>query len=102
VRVIDLLWALPSTLERIVEKVEAGDLRVRLRHERLDDNVRLLGHALNRLGLAVIAAAGAVAGALAMEHGPKVALGLTPLSLVAFGIAFASTMSFFVSLWRPR
>jgi ubiquinone biosynthesis protein len=102
VRVIDLLWALPSTLERIVEKVEAGDLRIRLRHERLDDNVRVVGQALNRLGLAVIAAAGAVTGALAMEHGPQVALGLTPLSLIAFAIAFASTVSFFVSLWRPR
>jgi hypothetical protein len=100
--VIDLLWALPSALERIVEKVEAGDLRVRLRHERLDESTRVLGNALNRLGLAVIAAAGSVTGALAMGHGPVVALGLTPLSLIAFAIAFSSTVSFFVSLWRPR
>jgi ubiquinone biosynthesis protein len=102
VRVVDLLWALPSTLERIVEKVEAGDLRVRLRHERLDDNTARLAQALNRLGLATLAAAGAVAGALAMEHGPHVALGMTPISLVAFGIAFSATLSFFFSLWRPR
>jgi ubiquinone biosynthesis protein len=102
VRVVDLLWALPSTLERIVEKVEAGDLRVRLRHERLDDHVARVSQALNRLGLAVLAAAGAVGGGLALDHGPKVALGLTPLALFAYGVALAATTSFFVSLWRPR
>jgi ubiquinone biosynthesis protein len=102
VRVIDVLWALPSTLERIVEKVDAGDLRIRLRHERLDDNVARLSQAMNRMGMAVLAAAGSIAGGLAMNHGPQLVLGLTPISIVSFGIAFVATMSFFVSLWRPR
>ncbi len=102
VRVVDLLWALPSTLERIIEKVEAGDLRVRLRHERFDDHVDRLSQALNRLGLALLAGAGSVTGALSMNHGPHVALGLTPVSFVAFAIAFSSTVAFVVSLWRPR
>jgi ubiquinone biosynthesis protein len=102
VRVVDVLWALPSAFERIIEKVEAGDLRVRLRHERLEDNVARLAQAMNRLGMATLAAAGAVAGALSMDHGPHVVLGLTPISLVGYGIAFSATMSFFVSLWRPR
>lgn len=105
VRVIDLLWALPSTVERIVGKIEAGDLRVRLRHERLDDSARILSSALNRVGMAVIAAAGAVTGAVSLGKGPEewmVWLGLSPLSLVAFGIAFAATSAFVLSLWRSR
>ncbi|MDP2340350.1 MAG: AarF/UbiB family protein [Deltaproteobacteria bacterium] len=102
VRVIDLLWALPSTIERLVEKLEAGELRVRLRHDRLDESARVLSSAMNRVGLAVISASGAVTGALTMGRGPEVALGLSPLSLIAFAIAFASTSFFFFSMWRGR
>lgn len=102
VRVIDLLWALPSTIERLVEKLEAGELRVRLRHDRLDESARVMSNAMNRVGLAVISAAGAVTGALTMGRGPEVALGLSPLSLIAFAIAFSSTSFFFVSMWRGR
>ncbi len=105
VRVVDLMWALPSTFERIVEKLEAGDLRLRLRHDRLDESARTVSQALNRMGLAIIAAAGAVTGAISMGRGPEewmVWLGLSPLSLVAFLIAFASTLVFFFSMWRSR
>jgi len=102
VRVVDLLWALPSTMERIVEKIEAGDLQVRLKHEHLTDSARTIAAAANRVGLAVISAAGAVAGALTMGRGPEVFLGLSPLSLIAFGIAFASTVMFFFSMLRGR
>jgi ubiquinone biosynthesis protein len=102
VRVVDLLWALPSTMERIVEKVEAGDLQVRLRHEHLSESARTMAAAANRIGLAVISAAGAVTGALTMGRGPEVFLGLSPLSLIAFGIAFSSTVMFFFSMIRGR
>lgn len=102
VRVIDLLWALPSTVERLIEKLEAGELRIRLRHDRLEESARVVSGSMNRIGLAIIAAAGAIAGALTMERGAAAALGLSPLSLVAFGIAFVSTSFFFLSLWRSR
>lgn len=105
VRVVDLLWALPSTFERIIEKLEAGDLRVRLRHDRLDESARVLAAAMNRAGMAVIAAAGAITGALSIGKGPAewmVWLGLSPLSFVAFAIAFASTVGFFFSMWRSK
>ncbi len=102
VRVIDLLWSLPSTIERLVEKLEAGELRVRLRHERLDESARVMSGAMNRVGLAIISAAAAVTGALTMGRGPEVALGLSPLSLIAFSIAFASTGFFLFSMWRGR
>lgn len=102
VRVIDLLWSLPSTMERIVEKVEAGELRVRLRHDHLEDSARVVASSLNRVGLAVISAAGAVTGALTMGRGPEVILGLSPLSLIAFAIAFASTSLFSFSMVRGR
>ena len=102
VRVIDLLWAMPSTIERIVEKVDAGDLRVRLRHDHLEDVGLMLSSSMNRVGLAIISAAGAITGALTMGRGPEVIAGLSPLSLIAFGIAFASTMFFFFSMLRGR
>jgi ubiquinone biosynthesis protein len=102
VRVVDLLWALPSTMERIVEKIEAGDLQVRLKHDHLAESARTMAAAANRVGLAVISAAGAVTGALTMGRGPEVFLGLSPLSLIAFGIAFASTAMFFFSMLRGR
>lgn len=105
VRVIDLLWALPSTIERIVEKLEAGDLRLRLRHERLDESARTLANGLHRLGMAVIASAGAVTGALSLGKAPDewvVWLGLSPLSLVAFAISFGAMCMFFFSVWRSR
>jgi len=102
VRVVDLLWALPSTVERLAAKLEAGDLRVRFRHEQLDDSARTMAYAMNRVGLAIISAAGAVTGALTMGRGPEVFLGLSPLSLIAFAIAFASTSLFFLSMIRGR
>jgi ubiquinone biosynthesis protein len=102
VRMVDLLWALPSSLERIVEKVEAGDVRLRLRHDNLEDSARLLATSLNRVALAVISAAGAVTGALAMGKGHEVFWGLSPLSLIAFAISFASTGVFTLSMLRGR
>ena len=102
VRVIDTLWTLPSSFERIIERAEAGDLRLRLRHDHLEDSARTVANSLNRVGLAVISAAGAVTGALTMGRGPEVFLGLSPLSLIAFSIAFSSTALFFFSLIRGR
>jgi ubiquinone biosynthesis protein len=102
VRVIDTLWTLPSSFERIIERAEAGDLRLRLRHDHLEDSARTVANSLNRVGLAVISAAGAVTGALTMGRGPEVFLGLSPLSLIAFAIAFSSTALFFFSLVRGR
>jgi len=102
VRVVDLLWALPSSFERIIERVEAGDLRLRLRHDHLEDSARTVATSLNRVGLAVISAAGSVTGALSMGHGHEVLLGLSPLSLIAFAIAFSSTAFFFFSMLRGR
>ena len=102
VRIIDSMWGVPATLERIVEKLDAGDLRVRLNHDGLDDVAVQLSQALNRGGLAIVAAAGAVTGALTLGRTPEVALGLSPISLIAFGIAFVSTGLFFLSLLRGR
>ncbi len=102
VRMVDLLWAMPSTFERIVAKVEAGELRVRLRHDNIEDSARMMATSLNRVALAIISAAGAVTGALTMGRGPEVILGLSPLSLIAFAIAFASTAVFTLSMLRGR
>jgi hypothetical protein len=46
--------------------------------------------------------AGVLLGALSMGHGHEVFLGLSPLSLVAFAIAFSSTAFFFFSMLRGR
>ena len=102
VRMVDLLWAMPSTFERIVAKIEAGELRVRLRHDNIEDSARMTATSLNRVALAIISAAGAVTGALTMGRGPEVILGLSPLSLIAFAIAFASTAVFTLSMLRGR
>ena len=102
VRMVDLLWAMPSTFERIVAKIEAGELRVRLRHDNIEDSARMMATSLNRVALAIISAAGAVTGALTMGRGPEVILGLSPLSLIAFAIAFASTAVFTLSMLRGR
>ena len=73
-----------------------------MRHEQLEDTARTLASSMNRVGLAIISAAGAVTGALTMGRGPEVFLGLSPLSLIAFTIAFSSTALFFFSMLRGR
>jgi ubiquinone biosynthesis protein len=102
VRLIDQLWTLPSTFERLTEKFEAGDIRVRIYHEDTERQLQALASGLNRTGLSILAAAGAVTGALTMGKGPEVLWGLSLISLAGFAIAFIATMIFSVSMVRGR
>jgi ubiquinone biosynthesis protein len=102
VRIIDQLWTLPSTFERLTEKFEAGDIRIRLHHEDTDERLRAIAGGLNRTGLSVLAAAGSLTGALTMGKGPEVLWGLSPISLAGFTIAFIATVIFSATMLRGR
>jgi ubiquinone biosynthesis protein len=101
-RIIDQLWALPATIERLVDRFESGDLRVRIRHEKIPDKLDAVSASIHRGGLSILAAAGAVTGALTMTKGPALWWGLSPLSLIAFSIAAFCTGLFFWSMVRQR
>jgi ubiquinone biosynthesis protein len=102
VRIVDQLWTVPATIERLTDKFEAGDVRVRLHHDGMDERLRAVSGALNRASLSILAAAGAITGALTMGKGTDVMWGLSWVSLAGFTIAFASTLFFGWSWVRGR
>lgn len=102
IRLVDLLRELPHAVERIVGRVERGDLPVRLRHEGLDAHVTRLVRALNRGSVALVSAAASLTGALTMERGPYLWHGFSPISVVAFGIALSGLVWLFAGVLRGR
>jgi ubiquinone biosynthesis protein len=87
IRLVDLARELPHTVERIVSRLEQGDLVMRVRHDAVEPEVTRLVRALNRGSVALVSAAASVTGALTMERGPYLWHGFSPISIAAFGIA---------------
>lgn len=87
IRMVDLVRELPHTLERIVGRLEQGDLQVRVRHEGVEVEVRRVVRGVNRASVALVSASASLTGALTMDRGPHLWHGFSPISIIAFSIA---------------
>jgi ubiquinone biosynthesis protein len=102
IRLVDLARELPHTVERIIARLEQGDLVVRMRHDGVEAEVTRLVRAVNRGAVALVSAAASVTGALTMERGPHLWHGFSPISIVAFGIALTGLVWLGVGVLRGR
>jgi ubiquinone biosynthesis protein len=102
IRMVDLVRELPHTVERIVGRLEAGDLQMRMRHEGLDVEVGRLVRSVNRAAVALVSAAASLTGALTMNRGEHLWYGFSPISIVAFGIALMGLVWVGVGILRGR
>jgi ubiquinone biosynthesis protein len=87
VHVADLARELPGRIERILVQAEAGELEMRVRHEDIEPLVVRMVRARNRTAVSIVTAAAGIVGAMTLEHGSEVALGLGAVTLVSFGIS---------------
>jgi ubiquinone biosynthesis protein len=102
VRIVDLVRELPHSLERIIARLEQGDLTTRIRHEGLTPDVTRVIRAVNRASVALVSAAASLTGALTMERGPHLFHGFSPISIAAFIIALGGLMWLSVGVLKGR
>lgn len=83
----DIARQIPSRIDRLLSQAEGGDLELRLTHLHLEPVARRITRAFNRMSVAMVAASASLTGALTIDHGERVLLGLSGVSLFAFSIA---------------
>ena len=101
-RLLELTRGVPYKLERIIARLERGELVMRVKHEDRDAQVDRMVRMGNRASVAVISAAAAITGALTLESGPVLWRGYSPLSLIAFAIALVGTVWIALGVLRGR
>jgi len=101
-RLLELTRDVPYKLERIIARLERGELVMRVKHEDRDAQVDRMVRMGNRASVAVISAAAAITGALTLESGPVLWRGYSPLSLIAFAIALVGTAWIALGVLRGR
>ncbi|MFP3983706.1 MAG: ABC1 kinase family protein [Desulfurivibrionaceae bacterium] len=94
---------LPRRLRYILQKLETGDMIVRLQHERLNDLRQSIEHGMNRLTMGIIV------GAIIMGSSMIITTGIKPLifgypALGIIGYAISAVIGFLVliSIFRSR
>lgn len=102
IRLVDLVRELPHAAERIVARLEQGDLVLRVRHDGVEPEVTRLVRAVNRGAVSLVSAAASITGALTMDRGPHLWYGFSPISIVAFGIALVGLVWLAVGVLRGR
>ncbi len=102
IRLVDFARELPHSIERIIGKLEQGDLVLRMRHDGVGAEVTRVVRAMNRASVALVSAAASVTGALTMERGPHLWHGFSPISIVAFAIALAGLVWLGVGVLKGR
>lgn len=102
IRVADLVREMPGAIERLMTRLEAGDLALRMRHEELEPQVTRLVRAGNRASVSIVVAAASLTGALTMGRGPIVAFGMGAVTLGAFAVAVAGLVWLGVGILRGR
>lgn len=98
----DLARALPGRMDRVLHQVESGDMRVRFALDDLQLLSTRIVRAFNRGSTAVIAAAASLTGALTLEHGRPLMLGLPAIPLVCFTIAIGGVVWLSVGILKGR
>jgi ubiquinone biosynthesis protein len=102
IRMVDLVRELPHTLERIVGRLEQGDLQMRVKHDGLDVEVHRVVRSVNRASVALVSAAASLTGALTMNRGEHLWYGFSPISVVAFAIALMGLVWVSIGILRGR
>jgi ubiquinone biosynthesis protein len=86
---VDLARELPGRVDRTLHQLEAGEVTVQTRLIGLDRYITRGVRAMNRASTAIVVASASLTGALTIDKGSAVALGLPVVSLVAFAVALA-------------
>lgn len=101
-KLVDLARDLPYAIERIVSRLERGELALRVEHDGLDDHVTRLVRAANRASIALISAAASITGALSLDHGTVRWLDVSPVSFIAFSVAAGGLIWIATGIVRQR
>ncbi len=98
----DLARELPGRIDRVLHQVEAGDVKVRLELDDLQLLSTRLVRAFNRTSTAVVVAAASLTGALTLDHGKALMLGLPLIPLVSFTLAIGGVLWLAVGVLKGR
>lgn len=98
----DLARELPGRFDRLLAQAEGGELEVKLTHRALEPHTKRLVRAVNRASVSVVVAAASLTGALTLEHGAPVMVGLPAVSLVTFSIALFGVVWLGVGVLRGK
>jgi ubiquinone biosynthesis protein len=102
IRLFDLARELPHSIERIIARLEQGDLALRMRLDDVDSQVTRLVRAFNRVSVALVTGAAALAGAMTIDRGPHLWHGLSPASIVTFTVALIGLVWLGVGVLRGK
>lgn len=98
----DLARELPARLDRMVSQLENGDLRLRIQTDGLQEAFSMRARATNRLSVALVSGAASLTGALTLDVGPPLVLGLPAIPAGAFLIAACGLLWILSGLFRPK
>ena len=100
----EAIMLLPKQIQRLLEQIESGDSDLGMTLRGLDDPVRRLIGAANRLVLAILAVAFVVGPALMIpwlnQVVPEWRMGATLLIVTGFGMSLFLTLVLVFSIWR--
>jgi ubiquinone biosynthesis protein len=102
IHMVDLSRELPGRIDRLLAQAESGTLRIRIAHDDAVEHVTRVSRALNRGSVALVVAAASVTGAITIEHGSSVLLGLPAVTLVSFTVAIAGIVWLGTGILRGR
>jgi len=103
---VDLMRSIPRDLSRLLRDARRGRIRMDLDLKRLDDFVRKLDGAIDRISIAIMTASVVIGSSIVMTltSGPQVA-GVpvfTVLGLFGYLLAFVNSVWIVLSIWRSR
>lgn len=96
----DMLGSAPQTLESLAVDVRAGRARIPVEVREVESLRRTYDRAQQRYALSLLAAAAALCGTLALDHGTPVALGVPALSAAFYLVAAACGAAFVLETFR--
>ena len=94
---------LPERLDKITEKLQFGNLKVKFEHHRLENLTEQLSRASNRISFALIVAALLIASALVMsiDKGPQL-FGFPLFSLINYGVGVVLGLYLIFDILRKK
>jgi len=103
---VDLMRSIPRDLSRLLRDARRGRIRMDLDLKRLDDFVRKLDGAIDRISIAIMTASVVIGSSIVMTltSGPQV-MGVpvfTVLGLFGYLLAFVNSVWIVLSIWRSR
>lgn len=100
---LKLQSALPGAIQRILQKVEQGDLNIRFRHENLSGLQKSLDNVSNRLSFSIILGAVIIGSSMIITTGVKpLIFGYPALGIVGYLISAVLGMIVVINIFRGR